>query len=206
MEALAHLRAAGELLARGDQRLRWYEESEQTESTRARNRDLSPFSGALNAVAPQLEFSMGELQDGRPALIGRVKLDRLREGPPHTTHGGVVAGLFDEMLGAAQRLTGRPGGVTGRLVVRFRKPTPLGEDLEFRSWVHDDRQRRLVMRADCRVHRSEESSGSTRELLTAEAEAVFLRVDFAGMERSMRGRASGSAPAAAPPSTADPSA
>jgi len=186
--ALDNLKQAQAHLSTGRRRLRWYEESGGFDTAKTRSRDLSPFSGELNAMAPPMRFTSGENDRGEPVLVGRVKLDRLREGPPHTVHGGVVAGLFDEILGAGQRLSGRMGGVTGRLVVRYRKPTPLSEDLEFRAWIHDDRTRRLVMKADCRV-------GSA---ITAEAEAVFIRVDFAGMERAMRERSAGEGSANAP--------
>ncbi len=173
--AMDHLVKASELVDTGSPRLRWYERL-GADTTTTRNRDLSPFSGRLNAMAPPMTFEEGEADDDAPAMLGRVRINRLREGPPHTVHGGVIAGLFDEILGAGQSLAGRLGGVTGRLTVRYRKPTPLDQDLTFRSWVHEDRSRRLVMRADCKV-------GAT---LTAEAEAVFVRVDFAAMERTMR--------------------
>ncbi len=187
--AMEHLVGAGDLLTGGRRRPRWYEQPGGLDSPKARNRDLSPFSGRLNAMAPPMRFEIDETDDGAPALVGRVRLDRLREGPPHAVHGGVIAGLFDEILGAGQRLTGRMGGVTGRLTVRYRRPTPLDEDLVFRSWVHHDRGRRLVMRADCRL-------AST---VTAQAEAVFVRVDFAGMERAMQQRPRGAPSDAAPP-------
>jgi len=191
--AFDDLRKAGKALTGGQRRLRWYEQTGGTDSGKTRNRDLSPFSGELNAIAPPMRFTTGENDHGEPALVGRVNLGRLREGPPHTVHGGVVAGLFDEILGAGQRLAGGMGGVTGRLVVRYRRPTPLSDDLEFRAWVHDERSRRLVMRADCRV-------GSA---VTAEAEAVFIRVDFAGMEQKMRDRVAGEASPTAPRPGAD---
>ncbi len=176
-EVLLQLRQARAALETGGiRRLRWYEQPGALDSVKTRNRDLSPFSGSLNAMAPPMRLSLGSNDSGEPAMIGRVCLDRLREGPPHTVHGGVVAGLFDEILGAGQRLSERSGGVTGRLTVRYRKPTPLGRDLEFRAWVHDERSRTLVMRADCRV-------GSS---VSAEAEAMFVRVDFTDMERAMR--------------------
>jgi len=186
--ALDNLKKAQMTLAKGRRRLRWYEQSGGFDTAKTRNRDLSPFSGELNVMAPPMSFTSGENDRGEPALVGRVNLDRLREGPPHTVHGGVVAGLFDEILGAGQRLSGRMGGVTGRLVVRYRKPTPLSDDLEFRAWIHDDRSRRLVMRSDCRV------GGA----VTAEAEAVFIRVDFAGMERAMSDRLAGQGSPTAP--------
>ena len=60
-----------------------------------------------------------------------------------------MAGLFDELMGAAQSLTGRPGGVTGRLTIRYRDLTPLDTDLVFRCWVERDRGMRVDMRAEC---------------------------------------------------------
>ena len=169
--ALEHLGAAATLLAGGERRLRWYEDADDP-STRARNRDLSPWSGLLNTVSPPITLEVGQLPDGRPAMLGHVRLDRVREGPPRHAHGGVVAGLFDEVMGAAQRLTGREGGVTGRLVVRYRKFTPLDTDLLFRAWIDDDRHRRVKVKAHC-VIADDTSDGSE---VTAEAEAVFLRV------------------------------
>ncbi len=190
-EALAHLRAAHSLLEGGEPRLRWYEVDEaEAGATQARNRELSTFSGRLNVLAPPLRIRAGKLADGRAALIGRVRLDRLREGPPRAAHGGVLAGLFDELLGGGQRLSGGSPGVTARLTIRYRRPTPLDADLELRVWIHDERSRRVVLRGDCRV--IEQPAGADdRRPVTAEAEAIFLRVDFAGMEDAMRTRSHG---------------
>jgi acyl-coenzyme A thioesterase PaaI-like protein len=176
--ALTHLDAARDLLRDGVPRRRWYEEGEA--DTRARNRELSTFSGSLNAVAPPMRVRADDRPDGRAALVGSVRLDRLREGPPRAVHGGVLAGLFDELLGAASRLSGGPGGVTGRLTVRYRRPTPLDTDLELWAWIHDERTRRIVVRGECRVA----GEGTAGDGVTAEAEAVFLRVDFERMHRS----------------------
>jgi len=169
--ALEHLGVAAALLSGGEPRLRWYEDADDP-GTRARNRDLSPWSGLLNTVSPPITLEVGELPDGRPAMLGRVRLDRLREGPPRHAHGGVVAGLFDEVMGAAQRLTGREGGVTGRLTIRYRKLTPLASDLLFRAWIDDDRQRRVKVKAHCVIV----GDMSDVSEVTAEAEAIFLRV------------------------------
>ncbi len=163
--AITHLVAAERLLGGGEPRRRWYEVEAST-GDRARNRELSPWSGILNAASPPMVLETGELDDGRPALIGRARLDRMREGPPQSAHGGVVAGLFDEVMGAAQRLTRREGGVTARLTIRYRKLTPLDTDLVFRAWIEDDRTRRVVVKADCLA----DGSG-----VTAQAEAVFVR-------------------------------
>jgi len=199
--AIAAIEDARATLAEGSPRLRWYEvESEQSAATRARNRELSTFSGTLNPVAPPMAIRTGELSDGRTALIGSVRLDRLREGPPHSVHGGVLAGLFDELLGGGQRLNGGPPGMTGKLTVRYRRPTPLDAELELRVWIHDERRRRVTVRGECVVvgHGQDEA-----EAVTAEAEAIFLRVDFEKLSDSMRGRAPGETPAPAPPRSVD---
>jgi acyl-coenzyme A thioesterase PaaI-like protein len=191
-DAAALLREAAALLRDGPPRLRWYEVDEgHTDATRARNRELSTFSGSLNPVAPPMAISTGTLEDGRPALVGVVRLDRLREGPPRSAHGGVLAGLFDELLGGGQRLNGGPPGVTGRLTVRYRRPTPLGVDLRLRVWIHDERKRRVTVRGDCVVVGEDARP-------TAEAEAVFLRVDFEQLGAMMRHGADGTTDAPAP--------
>lgn len=196
--AFAHLDAARELLSEGEPRLRWYEADSLGDPalTRARNRELSAFTGAVNAVAPPMSIHAEEGPDDRPELVGRARLDRTREGPPHTVHGGVLAGMFDELLGGAQRLTGSLGGVTARLTIRYRRPTPIEEDLELRAWIEEERHRRIVVKGECRVV---DAIGRATGPVTAEAEAVFLRVDFAGMEDSMRRREQGSTTEPAPP-------
>ena len=182
-DIVAHLDAARELVAEGRPRLRWYEAPDGED--RDRTRDLSVWSGVLNPVAPPMTVTTAERTDGTPCARGVVRLDRLREGPPRSVHGGVIAGLFDEILGSAQRLTGKVGAMTGRLTVRYRRPAPVDEELVFEAWVDDERTRRVTARAECRSGRD----------LVATAEALFLRVDYAAVEAGLRstgpGRSSG---------------
>ena len=199
--AFAHLDAARELLADGEPRLRWYEaDPSDRQATRSRNRELSAFTGTVNAVAPPMVVTPEDGPGGRPELVGRVRIDRTREGPPHSVHGGVLAGMFDELLGAAQRLGGSLGGVTARLTVRYRRPTPIEEDLELRAWVAEERSRRIVVKGECRVA---EGDGRAEGQVTAEAEAIFLKVDFEGMESVMRDREAGEASRPAPRTSGD---
>ena len=195
---LGHLDAAQDLVRNSEPRRRWYElGSGEASATRARNRELSPFTGALNPTAPPMQVRTSTMADGRPVLIGTVRIDRLREGPPRAVHGGVIAGLFDELLGAGQRLNGGPPGMTGRLTVRYRRPTPLEADLELRVWIEDERTRRVVVRGDCVV--LGEAGDDEGRPVTAEAEAIFLRVDFERLDAMMRTRADGETPDPAAP-------
>ncbi|GJM39603.1 MAG: hypothetical protein DHS20C19_29700 [Acidimicrobiales bacterium] len=191
-----HLAAVEALIEDGEPRRRWYEMPPEERDNRRFYRQLSTFSGRLNTIAPPMVITSGSMPDGAPALIGAVRLDRRYEGPPRSVHGGILAGLFDELLGGGQRLTGGPPGMTGRLTVRYRRPTPLDTDLQFRAWISDERERRVTVKAECRVLSDGEVDDDAPA--TAEAEAIFLRVDYDGLERVLRERDDGTAPAPAP--------
>ena len=116
------------------------------------------------------------LSDDGTKLVGRVRVPRRYEGPPHGVHGGVVAGLFDDLLGGVQMLA-PPIGMTAKLDVVYRNVTPVETDLVLTGWVFDDGSRYMRAKATCHA-------GDT---LTAEATALFIRVDFREVEE--RGRA-----------------
>lgn len=145
----------------------------------------SPFlaHGALrgreNPAAPPLVLTDATREDGSRAKVGHVTLNLAYEGPPHGVHGGFVAALFDDILGAAQGLVDDPG-VTGRLTVRYRHITPVEEELRFEAWIESDDGKRIVAKANCHAEGG--------ELLTADAEALFIRVDFEEIQARMAAR------------------
>lgn len=176
-------RLAGRIRAalEGAPRRRWYDAEEPnpagSEDSRRAYLEQSPIRGQLNPIAPPLVLEPATRPDGSPSLVGRLVLGRRYEGPPHGVHGGWVAALFDEVLGAAQGLVGN-SGMTAILQVRYREVTPIEEELRFESWVEEQRGRRLTARATCHA-------GDT---LTADAEGVFLRVDFGKVQEQMASR------------------
>ena len=87
--------------------------------------DHSPMLGAANPLAPPIELW---LEDDH--LAGRARFGAAYEGPPGCVHGGFVAAAFDEVLGSTQSLSGAPG-MTARLTVNYRSPTPLHTELRF---------------------------------------------------------------------------
>jgi len=155
----------------GERRVRWYEEESEDPFPNLQSWDAhvsySPLRGRLNPLAPPLRTEVVERPDGKRAVLGRVRLGTAHEGLPGGAHGGVVAALFDDLLGQTQVLA-PPVGVTAKLGVRFRKVTPIEEELRFESWIVRDRGTHVVAKANC-------YAGETR---TADAEAIFLRVDF----------------------------
>ena len=165
----------------GPPKLRWYDGGGELATLPSKARiaymEQSPIRGHLNPVAPPLEIERTTRADGTAIMVGRTQLGLAYEGPPHGVHGGWVAALFDEMLGVVQGLAGTQG-VTAVLTVKFRHVTPVNEDLRFESWVHQQRGRRLVAKATCHA-------GDT---LTADAEGIFIRVDFDEVRARMKQR------------------
>jgi acyl-coenzyme A thioesterase PaaI-like protein len=164
----------------GPRRPRWYDGDDPNPHTSpdARSAYLaqSPIRGRLNPVAPPLELQPGVRADGSACLVGELRMGRRYEGPPHGVHGGWVAALFDEALGAAQGLAGTRG-MTALLKVRYRQVTPVAQDLRLEAWVHEQRGRRTVTRATCHAG----------DRLTADAEGTFIAVDFDEVEERMAG-------------------
>lgn len=126
-----------------------------------RLRERSPFIGRANPVALPLVVEFGD--DGIEAV---ARFGTLYEGPPGCLHGGYIAGIFDEVLGAAQTYSGQ-AGMTGRLTIHYRRPTPLHTDLHLRARLDSVSGRKIVCKGT--LHAG--------EVLCAEAEGLFIAVD-----------------------------
>ena len=125
----------------------------------------SALIGWANPIAaPAVLWRVGG-EDGRPEVRGSVRFGYAYEGPPSCVHGGVIAGLFDEVLGAANVVAGK-AGMTGTLTVRFRKPTPLLSPLELVGRQVSVEGRKIRTWAGL-YHEG---------VLTAEADGLFLDV------------------------------
>lgn len=121
----------------------------------------SPLVGEVSPLAPPIAY---EHRDDR--LVGHGTFHAAYEGPPGYVHGGWIALAFDEMLGMTNIASGHPG-MTGRLSVRYRRPTPLHEEVRFESWTESVDGRRIVTRGTL----------SAGETVTAEAEGLFVAID-----------------------------
>ncbi|CAM3126164.1 PaaI family thioesterase [Mycobacterium colombiense] len=84
----------------------------------------SPFLGDLNPASARANV----WADG-DAVRGVVTTSAIHAGPIGTVHGGVVAALFDELTSLAIMAAGRVG-YTQSLTVNYRRPTPLGAELQ----------------------------------------------------------------------------
>ncbi|OGL42865.1 MAG: hypothetical protein A2161_15765 [Candidatus Schekmanbacteria bacterium RBG_13_48_7] len=78
------------------------------------------------------------------ALVGKLWFGPGAEGPPHHAHGGSIAGVFDEIMGAAAWLAGFPI-LAARVSVDFIKPVPLGKEVKYEAWVTKVVGRRVMV-------------------------------------------------------------
>jgi acyl-coenzyme A thioesterase PaaI-like protein len=129
--------------------------------------DFSPISGRSHPWALPMSIEPDVSHDGTPGVRARLRIGLVHEGPPHGVHGGVMAAVFDELLGHAQQVHGMHA-LTASLTVRYRAVTPVDEDLELFAQIVPGRGRRSAGRAWC-------TAGGT---VTAEAEAVFVGADL----------------------------
>jgi acyl-coenzyme A thioesterase PaaI-like protein len=152
----------------------------------------SPMIGFANPISPPVEVWAVHGEDGQRELRGRVTFDYPFEGPPTCVHGGVIAELFDELLGLSNILAGL-GAMTGTLTIRYRRPTPLLAPLELAA-RHTGSERRKVYAWGGLYHEGE---------LTAEAEGTFILVEPKRMLEIVTGNAHGAHSAEGPLVDAD---
>lgn len=88
----------------------------------------NPAIGTRNPVSPPLEPVV--LPDA--TVRADLTLGIEYQGPPGCVHGGIVALIFDEMLGLANAAA-KSVGMTADLRVSYRSPTPLFTPLRFEA-------------------------------------------------------------------------
>lgn len=155
--------AAGELSAPGPvRRYTGFAESANAGGVSDAHFDHSPMIGGANPIAPE-----ARIESTSDRVVMHMRFGSAYEGPPGSVHGGMIAAAFDELLGMTQSLSGQPG-MTATLTVRYRRPTPLHKELRFEGTLERVDGRKIYTRARC-------YDGDT---ITAEAEGLFVHVDF----------------------------
>ena len=125
----------------------------------------SPVVGQASPLAPRIDWEESDSAiDGQPGIEAHGTFGAPYEGPPGYVHGGMIALAFDEVLGIANIAAGHPG-MTARLTIHYRKPTPLFRDLHFRAALDRVEGRRIMSRAEV----------WDGEILTAQAEGLFVQ-------------------------------
>ena len=91
--------------------------------------------GAFNACFPEYQ-----IQVVGDRATGTVRFPLAYEGPPGLVHGGFIAVFFDCIIQHHNCDVGRAGKTTS-LAVSYRRPTPLGTDLQFSVLRSEDGDR-----------------------------------------------------------------
>jgi acyl-coenzyme A thioesterase PaaI-like protein len=129
---------------------------------------FSPATGGANPVSPVMDLAVDD--DG--VIRGEVTFAEYHNGPPFDlVHGGVIALVYDELLGMAGMLGGG-GGFTANLTVEYRRPTPLGVPLQLATWTSEPDGRKLYGHGEMRFD---------GELLT-EARGLFIQPVGVGVD------------------------
>ena len=109
--------------------------------------------------------------------VAEVVLGAAFEGAPGRAHGGVVAAIFDDVMGYQLSILKVPA-FTGRIERSYRAPTPIGAPLVFRARVDAREERKL--------HMSASAHADGGRVLIAEATATFIIIP---LERFVPGSA-----------------
>jgi len=115
--------------------------------------------GERNPLAPPVRMWF----DGA-RMHGDTTLGAPYNGPPQMVHGGIIALIFDELLGALN-VALELGGFTGTLSVRYMRPTPLLEPLVLEAWLDRVDGRKVLNIGEIRHN----------GVVTARADGVFIR-------------------------------
>ena len=125
-------------------------------------------SGPANPMGIALECR----REGDDA-VATVSLGAAFEGAPGRAHGGIVAAVFDDVMGFVLSMVPTPA-YTGRLSVGYLAPTPLEIELEFRARLRDRDGRKLWIEGEATADGGR----------FAEAEGLFIVVPVERFGRS----------------------
>ncbi len=73
-------------------------------------------------------------------VLGRIALVEAQQGPPGHAHGGALAALLDEAMGAAA-WRARSKLVCVNLSIDYRRPVPLGQRITITAYVAEQKER-----------------------------------------------------------------
>lgn len=108
---------------------------------------LKPERSFVNDTVPNDRLRVAYfLVDGEPGVYAKAWFGPGAEGPPRFAHGGSVAAVLDEALGAAAWTAGHQV-VVARLAVDMREMVPLGTDATVHARIERTDGRKVYCRA-----------------------------------------------------------
>lgn len=67
-------------------------------------------------------------------ITTKVIFDEHKQGGPNILHGGAIAAVLDEAMGAATFVYGK-GGFTATMTINYHKPIPLFQEITVHAWI-----------------------------------------------------------------------
>lgn len=120
------------------------------ESPPADGEPMSHFAECVvSGTANPMGIAIKVRRDGDES-VADLNLGPAFEGAPARAHGGVVAAIFDDVMGYVLVLHRIPA-FTGRLTVNYRAPVPVGADVTVRARMVGRSGRKLTMTAEMRL-------------------------------------------------------
>ena len=109
--------------------------------------------GVKNIAGAQVAFYEVTAEDGTPEVLARFTGRDAHQGYPGRMHGGVAAGILDEVMSRCitygdAALNPPVWGVTVEMNVRYYAPVPLGVELVARGRIMRDRSRTADAQAE----------------------------------------------------------
>ena len=136
--------------------------------------DDRPFSGTASPWGVDLEVHrVGD------EIEAAVTLGAAHEGAPGRAHGGIVAGLFDDVFGFVLGVVQEPA-FTGELKIRYERPTPLHRPLLCRGRLVSREGRKL------RIEGELVDAEGGADAVVARGSGVFITVDPARFAQTMK--------------------
>ncbi len=123
----------------------------------------SPIIGPLNPISPLIRF-----EKKGDEMVAEHVFDAPWNGPPGSVHGGVIALVFDELLGCIGAVS-NVGGFTGTLTIVYRSLTPIGRPIRMRSWIERTEGVKTFVKGTMHC------DFPKPDTLCAEAEGIFIR-------------------------------
>jgi len=123
----------------------------------------SPVVGPLNPISPPVKMWRAT-GDAQGEVHGEARFGAAFNGPPGSVHGGIIAAMFDELLGVTALLNGL-GAFTGTLSVVYKSMTPLDTPVQMRAWIAGTERRKVFIEGEL-------LDGDT---LCATASGIFVR-------------------------------
>jgi len=117
--------------------------------------------GPDNPVGLRIRFSM---DDG--ICTGSFTANENHVGYENTVHGGIIFSALDDVMANVLYLQNIKAH-TARCEIRYRKALEVGQAINLKGWIENERRRLVLLRGEARL--------AADDTLVADCEASFMR-------------------------------